>query len=164
MMSEQPQLQRMQQTMPEDGGGWRHVNAGPHLHIMFHPNRQLLGREPDDIERPSIVVAVAGKREQPLRFDPFSMAVIITSARACVAGRFRFGSRRGRSRSTSPWRFSKSRCGSADSSHRPKKTVWRRSWMTPTWLVPPGRSGNFTPPSATYPPLDGREQAGAGTA
>jgi hypothetical protein len=73
MMSEQPQLQRMQQTMPEDGGGWRHVNAGPHLHIMFHPNRQLLGREPDGIERPSIVVAVAGKREQALRFDPFSM-------------------------------------------------------------------------------------------
>jgi hypothetical protein len=72
MMSEQPQLQRMQQTMP-DGGGWRHVNAGPHLHIMFHPNRQLLGREPDGIERPSIVVAVAGKREQALRFDPFSM-------------------------------------------------------------------------------------------
>ncbi|HUC71814.1 MAG TPA: hypothetical protein VMS01_11540 [Stellaceae bacterium] len=38
---------------------------------MFHPNR--LGREPDGIERPSIVVAVAGKREQALRFDPFSM-------------------------------------------------------------------------------------------
>src|SRR3984893_13490045 len=73
MMSEQPQPQRMQQTMPEDGGGWHHVNAGAHLHIMFHPNRQLLGREPDDIERPSIVVAVAGKREQALRFDPFSV-------------------------------------------------------------------------------------------
>jgi len=71
-MSEQPQPQRMPQTMPEDGGGWNHVNAGPHLHIMFHPNRQLLGREPDDIERPSIVVAVAGKREQALRFDPFT--------------------------------------------------------------------------------------------
>src|SRR6476659_8438217 len=73
MMSEQPQPQRMQQTMPEDGDGWHPVNAGPHLHIMFHPNRQLLGREPDGIERPSIVVAVAGKREQALRFDPFSM-------------------------------------------------------------------------------------------
>ena len=72
MMSEQPQPQRMQQTMPEDGGGWHHVNAGPHLHIMFHPNRQLLGREPDGIERPSIVVAVSGNREQALRFDPFS--------------------------------------------------------------------------------------------
>jgi hypothetical protein len=58
--------------MPENGGGWREINAGPHLHMMFHPNRKLLGRE-DDIERPSIVVAVAGKREQALRFDPFSV-------------------------------------------------------------------------------------------
>ena len=72
-MSEQPQPQRMQQTMPEKGGGWHRVNAGPHLHIMFNPNRQLRGREPDGIERPSILVAVAGKREQALRFDPFSM-------------------------------------------------------------------------------------------
>jgi phytoene dehydrogenase-like protein len=71
-MSEQPQPQRVPQTMPEDGGGWHRVDAGPHLHVMFHPNRRLLGREPDDIERPSIVVAVAGKREQSLRFDPFS--------------------------------------------------------------------------------------------
>jgi hypothetical protein len=71
-MSEQPQPQRMQQTMPEDGDGWHRVDAGPHLHIMFHPNRSLLRREPDDIERPSIVVAVAGKEEQALRFDPFS--------------------------------------------------------------------------------------------
>jgi hypothetical protein len=63
----------MQQTMPEDGGGWHHIDAGPHLHIMFHANRTLLRREPDDIERPSIVVAVAGKREQALRFDPFSV-------------------------------------------------------------------------------------------
>jgi len=69
----QPQPPRMQQTMPEDGGGWHQVEAGPHLHVMFHPNRQLLGREQDGIERPSIVVAVAGKREQALRFDPFSV-------------------------------------------------------------------------------------------
>jgi hypothetical protein len=73
MKSEQPQPQRMQQTMPEDGDGWHRVNAGPHLHIMFHPNRRLLGREADGIKRPSIVVAVAGKREQALRFDPFSV-------------------------------------------------------------------------------------------
>jgi hypothetical protein len=72
-MSEQPQPQRMTQTMPEDGSGWHHVNAGPHLHVMFHPNRRLVGREPDDIERPSIVVSVAGKPEQALRFDPFSV-------------------------------------------------------------------------------------------
>ena len=70
--SREPQPQRMQQTMPEDGGGWHHINAGPHLHIMFHPNRRLLGRE-DDIVRKSIVVAVAGKPEQALRFDPFSV-------------------------------------------------------------------------------------------
>src|SRR5271169_430981 len=72
-MSEQPQPQPqpMQATMPEDGGGWHQVDAGPHLQVMFHPNR--LGREADGIERPSIVVAVSGKREQALRFDPFSM-------------------------------------------------------------------------------------------
>ena len=57
--------------MHKDGGGWQHVKAGPHLNII--PNRQLLCREPDDIKRPSIVVAVAGKTEQALRFDPFSM-------------------------------------------------------------------------------------------
>jgi hypothetical protein len=54
-----------------DGGGWHQIEAGPQLHVMFHPNR--MGREADGIERPSIVVAVAGKREQALRFDPFSM-------------------------------------------------------------------------------------------
>src|ERR1700745_1095020 len=73
-MSEQPQPQRMQQTMPEDSGGWHQVNAGPHLHIMFHPNRQLLGREPDDTQRPSTTVAaVGGDREQALPFDPLSV-------------------------------------------------------------------------------------------
>lgn len=69
----EPQSRRMQQTLPEDGGGWREINAGPHLHVIFHPNRSLLRREPDEIERPSIMVAVAGKREQALRFDPFSV-------------------------------------------------------------------------------------------
>ena len=72
-MSEHPQPQRMQQTMPKDGGGWHQVNAGPHLHIMFHPNRQLVDREADGVVRKSIVVAVTGKREQALRFDPFSV-------------------------------------------------------------------------------------------
>jgi hypothetical protein len=71
-MSEQPAPQRMRQTMPEDGGGWHHVDAGPLLQVMFHPDRRLMGRE-DDVERPSIVVAIAGKREQALRFDPFSV-------------------------------------------------------------------------------------------
>jgi hypothetical protein len=67
---EQP---RMQQTMPEDRSGWHEIDAGPHLEVLFHPDRRLARREPDEIERPSIVVAVTGKREQALRFDPFSM-------------------------------------------------------------------------------------------
>jgi hypothetical protein len=66
------QRQRMQQMMPEDRGGWHSIDAGPHLEVLFHPDRRLAGRE-DQIERPSIVVAVAGKPEQALRFDPFSM-------------------------------------------------------------------------------------------
>jgi len=69
-MMERP---RMQQTMPEDRSGWHQIDAGPHLEMLFHPNRRLAGREPDEVERPSIMVAVAGKREQALRFDPFSM-------------------------------------------------------------------------------------------
>ena len=68
-----PELQRTQALMPEDGGGWHRINAGPHLHVMFHPNRPLLGRAPDGVLRKSIVVAVAGKSEQALRFDPFSV-------------------------------------------------------------------------------------------
>lgn len=63
---------RMQQPMPEDRTGWHQIDAGPHLEVLFHPDRRLAGRD-DQIERPSIVVAVAGKREQALRFDPFSM-------------------------------------------------------------------------------------------
>ena len=66
-------MQRMQQTMPEDRTGWHLINAGSHVEILFHPDRRPVGREPDQIERPSIVVAVVGKREQALRFDPFSM-------------------------------------------------------------------------------------------
>ena len=64
---------RIQQTMPEDRSGWCQIDAGPHLEVLFHPNRRLVGREPDQIERPSIVVSVVGKREQALRFDPFSI-------------------------------------------------------------------------------------------
>jgi hypothetical protein len=67
------QRPRMQQPMPEDTNGWHHIDAGPHLEVLFHPNRRLAGRETDEIERPSIVVAAAGKREQALRFDPFSL-------------------------------------------------------------------------------------------
>src|SRR5271165_2760806 len=64
---------RMQQPMPEDRSGWHDIDAGPKLEMLFHPDRRLAGREPDEVKRPSIVVAVAGKREQALRFDPFSM-------------------------------------------------------------------------------------------
>src|SRR5260370_41207885 len=64
---------RMQQTMPEDRSGWHQIDAGPQIEVLFHPDRRPAGREPDQIERPSIVVAVAGKREQALRFRPFSM-------------------------------------------------------------------------------------------
>src|SRR6267378_1188285 len=67
------QRPRMHQTMPEDRSGWHQIDAGPHLEVLFHPDRRPAGREADQIERPSIVVAVAGKREQALRFDPFSM-------------------------------------------------------------------------------------------
>src|SRR5437764_10151503 len=62
----------MEQTMPEDRNGRHQIDAGPHLEVLFHPDRRLAGRD-DQIERPSIVVAVTGKREQALRFDPFSM-------------------------------------------------------------------------------------------
>src|SRR6267378_956981 len=69
-MSEQPQPQRMQQAMPEDGDGWHQVNAGPHLHIMFHPNRQLRGRQlPLWVEEGQKPLDVAlAFFEKPLRF------------------------------------------------------------------------------------------------
>src|SRR6202162_2475651 len=67
------QRPRMQQTMPEDRSGWHEIDAGAHLEVLFHPNGIRGAGEPDQVERPSIVVAVAGKREQALRFDPFSM-------------------------------------------------------------------------------------------
>ncbi len=67
------ETRKMQQAMPEDRSGWHRIDAGPNLEVLFHPNRRLAGRMPDEIQRPSIVVAVAGKREQALRFDPFSM-------------------------------------------------------------------------------------------
>jgi hypothetical protein len=64
---------RIQQAMPEDRSGGHQIDAGPYLEILFHPDRRSADREPDQIGRPSIMVAVAGKREQALRFDPFSM-------------------------------------------------------------------------------------------
>ena len=67
------QRTRMQQSMPEDRTGWHRIDAGPQIEVLFHPDRRPAGREADEVVRPSIVVAVAGKREQALRFDPFSM-------------------------------------------------------------------------------------------
>jgi hypothetical protein len=68
-MSQEPQ--QMPQPMP-DGEGWHEIDAGPHLRMMFHPNRVLMGRQPDEIDRPSVVVALAGHQTQLLRLDPFS--------------------------------------------------------------------------------------------
>jgi hypothetical protein len=59
----------MQQVMPDEEG-WHEIDVGPRLRMMFHPNRR--GRQPDEIERPSIVVALAWQRTQVLRLDPFS--------------------------------------------------------------------------------------------
>ena len=76
-----------------------------------------------------------------------------------MASSFRFGSTRDSSRSTSRSHSSKSRCGSAGSSHRPKRGIRRRWWMTPTSPVPPGKSGNSTLLQDASRPLDGKEQA-----
>jgi len=66
MRTEQPQHSGMQQTMTEDGEGWHQSNAGQHLHIMFTPHRQLLGRR-GRRQTALDLVAVKGKREQALR-------------------------------------------------------------------------------------------------
>src|SRR5436305_6026916 len=49
------------------------MNAGQPVVVLIHPILRAGGRDPDQIIRHSIVVAVAGNREQALRFDPFSM-------------------------------------------------------------------------------------------
>ena len=89
---------RLQQKMPEDRSGWHRIDAGPHLEILFHPNRVPGGREPDQIERPSIVIAVAGKREQALRSTRSAWAPTITSGPASPT-KSRFRSRKGKARS-----------------------------------------------------------------
>jgi hypothetical protein len=66
--------QGMREPMPSaDEPGWHTINAGSHLTMMFHPNRQLAGREQDGNVRRTIVVALAGQEEQSLRFDPFDL-------------------------------------------------------------------------------------------
>src|SRR6266851_428817 len=63
---------RMQQTMPEDRSGWHHIDAGPHLEVLFHPDRRLAGRD-DQIPLPvaeaqSPLDAIMAFFEKPLRF------------------------------------------------------------------------------------------------
>ena len=164
MKSEQPQPQRMRQTMPEDGGGWHQINAGPHLHIMFNPNRQLLGREADGVKRPSIVVAVAGKREQALRFDPVQRWQPLSHpsepARQAAAAVGRRGAEAARNR---PGVLRKAVAVPRPPLTGRRETMRRRGWMTPTSPAPPGRSGNSTPPQDISPSLDGKGRAVAGT-
>ena len=66
---------RMQQSMPEDCSGWHLASMlGPRLErSCFIPTAGWRCASPTTSSAPSIVVAVAGKGEQALRFDPFSM-------------------------------------------------------------------------------------------
>ena len=117
---------RIQQKMPEDRSGWHRIDAGPHLEILFHPNRLPAGREPDQIERPSIVIAIAGKREQALRFDPFSMGAHY-HIRPGLADQIPLPVAEGQSPLDATMTSSRSRFGSADCSRWPRRTEWRRS-------------------------------------
>lgn len=67
-MAERVKGQR--EAMPEEGDGWVRIEAGSRLDVLYHPER--LGHD-DGILRKSIDVALRGKREQALRFDPFSV-------------------------------------------------------------------------------------------
>src|SRR3954464_748211 len=117
---------RLQQKMPEDRSGWHWIDAGPHLEILFHPNRLPGGREPDQIERPSIVVAVAGKREQALRFDPFSMGAHY-HIRPGLAEQIPLPIRRDRVRWMPPWHSLRNRFGFEDFLPWRRKTTWHRA-------------------------------------
>ena len=141
-MSEQPQ--RMQKAMPEQDGGWHRVNAGPHLHIMFNPNR--LGRQPDEIERPSIVVAVAGKQEQALRFDPFSVGSHYHIRPSRRGRQIPLWVEEGQTPLDVALAFFDKPLRFRGLLARPTKMMSPRNWMTPTWSVPPARSGTFMPP------------------
>ncbi len=62
----------MRDTMPVGEPGYHEINAGPHLLVLFNPDRSR-PHEPPGIKRPSIVVAVAGQAEQSIRLDPFDV-------------------------------------------------------------------------------------------
>src|ERR1700747_3519008 len=144
-MPEQPQPQRLPQTMPEEGGGWHHVDAGPHLHVMFHPNRQLLGREPDGVLRKSIVVAVAGKSEQALRFDPFSVGSHYHIRPSLRGRQIPLWVEEGQKPLEIALAFFEKPLRFRNLLAQAERMKWPRDWTTPTWPVPRGRSGNSTP-------------------
>jgi len=117
---------RSQQTMPEDRTGWHQIDAGPHLEVLFHPNRRPGGREPDEIVRPSIVVAVAGEREQALRFDLFSMGAHYISGQVSP-NPDPASHQGGRVRSMPPWHSLRNRSGTEDFLRWRRKTTWHRA-------------------------------------
>jgi hypothetical protein len=117
---------RMQQTMPEDRSGWHQIDAGPRLEILFHPDRRPAGREPDEIKRTSIVVAVAGKREQALRFDPFSMGAHY-HIRPGLAAQIPLPVAEGQSPLDATLAFFEKPLRFRGSSHWPRRTRWPRS-------------------------------------
>jgi hypothetical protein len=79
-----------------------------------------------DIERPSIVVAVAGKREQSLRFDPFS-AGSHYHIRPSLRGRqIPLWVDEGQKPLDVALKFFEKPLRPADCWHRPRKTMWRR--------------------------------------
>ena len=101
------------------------INAGPHLEVLFHPNRRPGGREPDQIIRPSMC-AVAGKREQALRFDPFSMGAHY-HIRPGLAEQIPLPIKEGRVRSMPPWHSLRNRFVFEDFLHWRRKTTWHRA-------------------------------------
>jgi hypothetical protein len=124
----------------------------------------LLGREADGIERPSIVVPVAGKREQALRFDPFSVGSHYHIRPSLRGRQISLWVEEGQKPLDVALKFLKNRCGSAGSSHRRKKTLWPCGSMTPTWPVLPAGSGSSTPLPGICAAPDGKDQAREGAA
>ena len=64
--------EKARDTMPVGEAGYHVIDASPHLSVLFNPDRTR-PHEPPGIKRPSIVIAVAGKNEQSIRLDPFSV-------------------------------------------------------------------------------------------
>ena len=94
--------------------------------MLFHPNRRPGGREPDEIVRPSIVVAVAGKREQALRFDPFSMGAHY-HIRPGLAEQIPLPIKEGQSPLDAAMASLRNRFGSEDFLRWRRETTWHRA-------------------------------------